>query len=227
MSQGEQEQAKPLEQSPLQRVIVIFGQTGTHTLQKMIADVLGRPPIDIGLRDPDTLTDILNPTAQLSGSAPAKALAEQLRRLSIAREGVGEDPLTLDLASPIRLVPDQTPARVLLQLRKHLDDHGFKDVHVQFLGGESPGRTDPDHPFLAMVRKTAEGVFEKPMRLAPMVGGSGPNHIFIHELGVPIATAGLGYPDTRAHAPNENIRIDLYTKHAKHMARLIHEFSQS
>jgi len=126
-----------------------------------------------------------------------------------------------------RLVPDQTPARVLLQLRSHLDTHGFKDVHVQFLGGESPGRTDPDHPFLALVRRTADRVFDQPMRLVPMIGGSGPNHVFIHELGVPIATAGLGYPDTRAHAPNENIRIDLYAKHAKHMARLITEFARS
>jgi hypothetical protein len=60
MSQGEPEQAKPLEQSPLRRVVIIFGQTSTHTLQKMIADVLGKPPIDIGLRDPDTLADILD-----------------------------------------------------------------------------------------------------------------------------------------------------------------------
>jgi acetylornithine deacetylase/succinyl-diaminopimelate desuccinylase-like protein len=31
----------------------------------------------------------------------------------------------------------------------------------------------------------------------------------------------MGYPDTRAHAPDENIRIDLYLKHAKHVARLM------
>jgi len=28
------------------------------------------------------------------------------------------------------------------------------------------------------------------------------------------------------HAPNENIRIDLYLKHARHMARIINEFAR-
>jgi len=62
------------------------------------------------------------------------------------------------------------------------------------------------------------------MTLVPLVGGSGPSHPFVHELGLPVATAGMGYPDTRTHAPNENIRIDLYLKHARHMARVVRKF---
>jgi hypothetical protein len=41
-----------------------------------------------------------------------------------------------------------------------------------------------------------------------------------------VATAGLGYPDTKAHAPNENIRLDLYLQHAKHVVRILTEFSK-
>ena len=41
----------------------------------------------------------------------------------------------------------------------------------------------------------------------------------------PRSTAGLVHPYGRAHAPNENIRIDLYLKHAKHMARILNEFA--
>jgi acetylornithine deacetylase/succinyl-diaminopimelate desuccinylase-like protein len=63
-----------------------------------------------------------------------------------------------------------------------------------------------------------------PMQIVPMIGGSGPNHAFIHELGVPVACAGLGHPDTRAHAPDENVRIDLYLKHARHVVRLLEAF---
>jgi acetylornithine deacetylase/succinyl-diaminopimelate desuccinylase-like protein len=62
------------------------------------------------------------------------------------------------------------------------------------------------------------------MQVMPMIGGSGPNYPFIHHLKLPVATAGLGYPGTQAHAPNENMRIDLYIKHAKHIARIISEF---
>ncbi|MBI5840789.1 MAG: M20/M25/M40 family metallo-hydrolase [Chloroflexi bacterium] len=125
-----------------------------------------------------------------------------------------------------RLVPDQKPDTVLKQLRAHLDAEGFNDVQIEFLGGEAAARTDPDDPFVKLVVKTSEEVFEMPMQLVPTVGGSGPNYPFVHDLNLPVATAGLGYPDTKAHAPNENIRIDLYLKHARHMARVIKEFAK-
>ncbi|MEO5616560.1 MAG: M20/M25/M40 family metallo-hydrolase [Candidatus Eisenbacteria bacterium] len=123
-----------------------------------------------------------------------------------------------------RLVPDQDPAEIRRLLRAHLDTQGFPDVKIADLGGEAPGRTDPDHPFLKLVSETAAPVYGTPMQIAPMIGGSGPNHAFIHELGVPIACAGLGYPDTRAHAPDENFRVDHYLKHAQHVVRLMEAF---
>jgi acetylornithine deacetylase/succinyl-diaminopimelate desuccinylase-like protein len=124
-----------------------------------------------------------------------------------------------------RLIPDQDPKDILVKLRAHLDAHGFTDVQITDLGGDAPARTDPDDPFIQMVAQLAEEIYEMPMKLIPMSGGSGPNHPFVHVLGLPVATAGLGYPDTKAHAPNENIRVDLYLKHARHMARLIKEFA--
>ena len=125
-----------------------------------------------------------------------------------------------------RLIPDQDPADILRKLRAHLDAHGFTDVKITDLGGDAPARTDPDHPFIKLVVDAAKDVYDKPMALVPMVGGSGPNHPFVHDLGLPVATAGMGYPDTRTHAPNENIRIDLYLKHARHMARVMREFGK-
>ena len=125
-----------------------------------------------------------------------------------------------------RLVPDQRPADVLEQLRRHLDAEGYSDVQVELLGGEAPARTDPDDPFIKLVCDTALEVYGKPMALLPLVGGSGPNYPFVHDLGLPVATAGLGHPDGRGHAPNENIRMDLYLKHAKHMARLMAAFGR-
>jgi acetylornithine deacetylase/succinyl-diaminopimelate desuccinylase-like protein len=125
-----------------------------------------------------------------------------------------------------RLVPDQRPADVLEQLRRHLEAEGFSDVKVKFLGGEAPARTDPDDPFIKLVCDTALEVYGKQMLLLPLIGGSGPNYPFVHDLGLPVATAGLGHPDGRGHAPNENIRIDLYLKHSKHMARLMVAFGR-
>lgn len=124
-------------------------------------------------------------------------------------------------------MPDQEPEDILRKLRAHLDANGFADVQICYLGGESPARTDPDHPFIDLVCETAREVYGQPMQRVPLVGGSGPNAPFIHDLGLPVATAGLGYPDTRAHAPDENIRLDLYLQHARHMARLLGAFAKA
>jgi acetylornithine deacetylase/succinyl-diaminopimelate desuccinylase-like protein len=125
-----------------------------------------------------------------------------------------------------RLVPGQKPQDILKKLRAHLDAEGFRDVEITFLGGEPAARTDPDHSFVKVVVESAEDVYDIPMDVVPMIGGSGPSYPFVHDLGLPVVTMGLGHPDTRAHAPNENIRIDLYVQHAKHMARVIKEFAK-
>jgi acetylornithine deacetylase/succinyl-diaminopimelate desuccinylase-like protein len=125
-----------------------------------------------------------------------------------------------------RLVPDQDPDEVVLLLRDHLDSQGFRDVEITYLGGEAPARTDLNDPFLKMVVETAKDVYGMPQRIEPMSGGSGPNHPFIHDLGMPVATAGLGYPEGNVHAPNENMRIDLFEKAIKHTVRIMKSFSE-
>jgi acetylornithine deacetylase/succinyl-diaminopimelate desuccinylase-like protein len=124
-----------------------------------------------------------------------------------------------------RLVPDQDPVDILKKLRAHLDRNGFSDIQIADLGSDPPARTDPDDPFVQLVASTATDVYGMPMQIVPLTGGSGPSYPFVHDLGLPVATAGLGHPDARAHAPNENIRLDLYLKHARHMARVLSEFA--
>jgi acetylornithine deacetylase/succinyl-diaminopimelate desuccinylase-like protein len=69
--------------------------------------------------------------------------------------------------------------------------------------------------------KAAEDVYDQPTRVIPMIGGSGPNFIFQKYLGVPIISSGAGDYDSRVHAPNESISLDLYEKAARHFARVL------
>jgi acetylornithine deacetylase/succinyl-diaminopimelate desuccinylase-like protein len=126
-----------------------------------------------------------------------------------------------------RLVPDQTPEDTMRMLRAHLNRQGFSDIKVEMLGGERPGVTDPDDPFVQLVEDAAKGIYDHPMITEPMIGGSGPNAIFKQYLGIPIVAAGIGHPGSQAHAPNENIRLDLYLKGTRHVARIIEAFSAS
>jgi acetylornithine deacetylase/succinyl-diaminopimelate desuccinylase-like protein len=126
-----------------------------------------------------------------------------------------------------RLVPEQMPEDVVQQLRQHLDSYGYGDIEVTYLGGEPPARTDPDDPFLQLVVQCAEEVYGQPQIISPMIGGSGPNHAFIHSLGVPVATAGAGYPDSRVHAPNENLVIEHFVNGVRHTARIVAYFAET
>ncbi|MBN2502358.1 MAG: M20/M25/M40 family metallo-hydrolase [Anaerolineales bacterium] len=125
-----------------------------------------------------------------------------------------------------RLVPNQTIEEVLTKLRAHLDAEGFEDIQIEFMGGGPAGRTDPDDPFVQLVVDAATEVYGMPMQIDPMVGGSGPNAAFLQYLKLPIVSAGVGYPGAGAHAPNENMRLDLYVKGAQHIVRILKEYGE-
>lgn len=121
-----------------------------------------------------------------------------------------------------RLVPDQRPEDVLEKLRAHLDRHGFDDVELDPEDhGENPARTPLDHPFARLVADAAFEVYGQPATLVPTMAGSGPMFSFSDTLGLPVASAGAGYPDSRAHAPNENIRLADFANAVKHVAAIV------
>ena len=125
-----------------------------------------------------------------------------------------------------RLVPDQDPLDIAAKLRKHLDAEGFADVEITYHGGEKPARTDPDHPFVRLVLEAGQEAYGREMLVVPTVGGSGPNFVFADTLKAPIVTAGVGYPGSQVHAPNENLVIENFVTGVKHTARIIAKFGQ-
>ncbi|HET7012202.1 MAG TPA: M20/M25/M40 family metallo-hydrolase [Anaerolineales bacterium] len=125
-----------------------------------------------------------------------------------------------------RLVPDMHPDDVLQQLRMHLDRQGFTDIQITDMGSEPPARTDPDDLFLQLVVQSAAEVYGRPQLITPMSGGSGPNHAFVHDLKVPVATVGVGYPGNQVHAPNENLVIENFVNGVRHTARVVAKFAE-
>jgi acetylornithine deacetylase/succinyl-diaminopimelate desuccinylase-like protein len=125
-----------------------------------------------------------------------------------------------------RLVPDQDPADILAKLRAHLDAQGFADVEIQAQGATPPAKTSAEDPFVEMVARAGTEVFGRPSLIDPMVGGSGPMHLFFEALGpVPIVFAGIQYWDNRAHAPDEHIRLQDFANGARHLARIVENFA--
>jgi acetylornithine deacetylase/succinyl-diaminopimelate desuccinylase-like protein len=120
-----------------------------------------------------------------------------------------------------RLVPDQDPAQILTLLQDHLDTEGFSDITIVASEGEHPSAGDPAHPFVQAATRTAEHVYGYPPTLIPMMSGTGPVHVLCGQFGVPIVTAGVGYADSRSHAPNEHIRIADFVAGTQYIAALL------
>jgi acetylornithine deacetylase/succinyl-diaminopimelate desuccinylase-like protein len=125
-----------------------------------------------------------------------------------------------------RLVPYQSPEDILEKLSAHLDAQGFEDVGITRLGAMWPATTGPDDPLVRLTASTGEEVYGKPSVLVPLQGGSSPVYAFAGPLGITVVTAGLGYPGSRTHAPNEHIRLDDFSRASRHIARVLDRFAE-
>jgi acetylornithine deacetylase/succinyl-diaminopimelate desuccinylase-like protein len=125
-----------------------------------------------------------------------------------------------------RLVPDQDPDEITEAVRRHLDAEGYGDVTVQPLGNEHPYRTPLDHPFVRLVAETARQAYGGEVLIHPTSAGSGPMYPLGRAYGFPLVSTGCGYWGSRAHAPDENIRIEDFAAGAHHVALLIQRFAR-
>jgi len=126
-----------------------------------------------------------------------------------------------------RLVPGQEPDEILAGLRAHLDREGYGDVVVTRLGAMSPAKTPADDPFVMLTARTGDEVYGRPTLLDPLEGGSSPSYAFSGPLGgIPVVLAGVGYWGSRAHAPDEHIRLDDFRQGIRHVARILEGFAE-
>ncbi len=123
-----------------------------------------------------------------------------------------------------RLVPDQRPERLLALLRAHLDAQGFADVEITRWEGEMPAAGSPEHPFVQAAVRAAERTYGHSPAILPLMAGTGPMHLLCAQFGVPVVTAGVSNADSRAHAPNENLRLSDYFDHIRYITALLDRF---
>jgi acetylornithine deacetylase/succinyl-diaminopimelate desuccinylase-like protein len=123
-----------------------------------------------------------------------------------------------------RLVPNQDPADILAKLRRHFDSKGFERLEIVASSGEKPARTDPTSEIARTVIKCVRGLHGEP-ELWPFKHMTGPMHPITEGLGIPTVQApGVGHPDSRIHAPNENIHIADYISNVKLLCRVFDQF---
>ncbi len=110
-------------------------------------------------------------------------------------------------------------------LRAHLDRRGFSDVEVVPLNGEHPAASPVDAAIVTACESAVREVYGHLPVLIPLSAGSGPMYPLTTALGIPTVMAGITYPGSRAHAPDENIRLDDYFEGIQFVRHLIEAFA--
>jgi len=124
-----------------------------------------------------------------------------------------------------RLVPNQRPDDIYEKVKRHLAQHGFADIEVRQLGAEHPARTPVDSALARVVQDTIPEIYGRDPLVSPLMAATGPMHELSAQFGIPTVGTGCGYAHSNGHAPNENIRLDDFFQHLKHVALLFERFS--
>ena len=122
-----------------------------------------------------------------------------------------------------RLVPDQDPGDLRRKLAKHLVKQGFGDVKVTYSEGERAKRTSHRAPIALAAREAAAEVYSAEPVVTVSSAGTGPMYLF----DAPCVAIGGGSAFSHAHAPNENLRLDLFAKGMKWVAATVERFAAS
>lgn len=166
--------------------------------------------------------------AQLTGAATAEEAAYAVRaRPTVTLTGFdGGDtrhdvtlnlPATATAKLEIRLVPDQTPERVLDLLRAHLDRAGHGGVDIDVLAATHPHRTPPTDPFVQLVAEAAERTYGRPPVVepaTPLVGNQASLAV------APIVGVGVGRA-WAASDTNQHIYLEDYRNGVHHVIRVM------
>jgi acetylornithine deacetylase/succinyl-diaminopimelate desuccinylase-like protein len=126
-----------------------------------------------------------------------------------------------------RLVPDQDPAEIERLLRAHVERYAPKGVTVTVthLHGGRPWRANLEGPLFDAARRALAAAFGR----EPVITGEGGSIPVVGDfqriLGAPVLLMGFGLPGENAHAPNEWMSEENFTRGLRAVAMLYQELA--
>ena len=107
----------------------------------------------------------------------------------------------------LRYVVGVEPAEILPALRRHLARAGFPAVKVEPARETAmrATRLDPESPWVKWAAASIARTTGKKPAILPNLGGSLPNEVFAHTLGLPTVWIPHSYAACSQHAPNEHL----------------------
>jgi len=133
-------------------------------------------------------------------------------------------PSTASAKLDFRLVPDQNPRALLERLKSYLADQGYGDIEVSTLSMEEASRTSLSEEIVSDARKAARETYGREAFVNVSSAGTGPMYLFANRLRIPSICIGCTHAFERSHAPNENLRLDVFIEGTKWVARTLGSF---
>ena len=122
-------------------------------------------------------------------------------------------------------MPDQDPAAIVAAVRDHLAAGGFGDIELIREESEPAYWTESDDPMLDAAARASEAVFGATSVRYVSMPGVAPMWQVCGRDAIPMTSLGAGEWDCRAHAPDENIRLDAAANAVRVTARFLDEFA--
>ena len=197
------------------------------SLTPEILDLLAQLPLPVGPQvDADWGEESLTPQERVYGWNSFAVLAME--------SGVPAAPVNAiagraRATCQLRFVTGTDTGDILPALRRHLDAEGFGQVGIEpELSGYFPAtRSAPDNPWVARVVASLERTTGVTPHLAPNLGGSLPNHVFLETLGLPTIWIPHSYGGCNQHAPDEHLLIPVARQAAGLMAGLYWDLGEA
>lgn len=124
-----------------------------------------------------------------------------------------------------RLVANMKASDIFSKLKKHMKKHGFNDVELLLHSKEDPAKTPVESKIAQTLIRCTELVYGRKPNVWPTIAGTGPLSVFTDNLKFPTAMgAGVSYPGSGFHAPNEHILVEHYNKAIKQLVCLLRLF---
>ena len=164
----------------------------------------------------ETVTKLLySPTANIAGFGSGY-LGEGSKTI-VPREAFAK--------MDFRLVANMKADNILSKLKRHMKKHGFNDIELILHSKEDPAKTPVESEIAQTLIKCTELVYKSKPNVWPTIAGTGPLSVFTDKLKLPTAMgAGVSYPGSGFHAPNEHILVEHYNMAIKQLVCLFSLF---
>jgi acetylornithine deacetylase/succinyl-diaminopimelate desuccinylase-like protein len=128
-----------------------------------------------------------------------------------------------------RLVPHQTPEKVIASWKKFVADNTPAGIRteVRVLSGAPATVVNPDHPAIAVAAQAFEQMLGRPTVFIRSGGSIPIVGEFANHLGIPTILMGFGLPDDGLHSPNEKYKVANYYTGIMTVAHFLDLYGQS